>query len=49
MTSSLLFQNDFILIRLFVAKFTGIIKIATMFIKTTCKDSSKVKRIEIIY
>ena len=38
-----IFQNAFILRRL--ANFTGIMKIATMSIKTTLKDSKKVKRI----
>ena len=37
MTSQPLFQNTFILKRPRVANFTGIMKIATMFIKTTFK------------
>ena len=38
-----IFENAFILRRL--ANFAGIMKIATMSIKTTLKDSKKVKRI----
>ena len=45
MTSELLFQNTFILRRPRVANFDDIIKIGTMFIKTTFEDSNKVKKI----
>ena len=45
MTSQPLFQNTFILRRPRVVNFADIIKIATMFIKATFKDSKKVKRI----
>ena len=45
MMSYPLFQNTFILRRLRVANFPDIIKISTMFIKKTFKDSNKVKRI----
>ena len=39
------FQKNLILRRLRVAIFAGIIKIVTLFIKTTHKDSRKIKRI----
>ena len=39
------FQNIFVLRRAGVAIFADIIKIVTMFIKATLKDSRKVKRI----
>ena len=39
--SSTLFQNTFILRKARVANFSDIINIATMFIKTTFKDSKK--------
>ena len=39
----------FILRRPRVAKFADIIKIGTMFIKTTFKDSNNLKELEIIY
>ena len=39
------FQNTFILRRSGVANFADIIKVATMFIKTTLKDSKKSKGI----
>ena len=45
MTLKLLFQNTFISRRFRVANFADIIKIVTMFIKTTFKESNKVKRI----
>ena len=45
MTSQPSFQNNLTLRRSRVAKFVYIIKIATMFIETTFKDSKKVKRI----
>ena len=45
MTSESLFQNAFILRMPRVVTFAEIIKIATMFIKTTFKDSENVKRI----
>ena len=40
-----MFQVTFILRRSRVANFADIIKISTIFIKTTFKNSSKVKRI----
>ena len=40
-----LFQNTFILRRFRAANFANIVKIATMLIKTTSKDSVKVKGI----
>ena len=43
-----LFQNMFILRRPRVANFADIIKIATMFIKTTFKDPKKLKELEIM-
>ena len=43
-----LFQNMFILRRPRVANFADIIKIATMFIKTTFKDPEKLKELEIM-
>ena len=49
MISKLLFQNILNLRRPIVASFADIIKIATMFIKTTFKDPNKVKQLEIIY
>ena len=49
MTSQPLFQNTFILRRPRVANFAYIIKIATMFIKTTFKDSKKLNELEIIH
>ena len=45
MTPQLFFQKNLILRRLGVAIFAGIIKIVTLFIKTTHKDSRKIKRI----
>ena len=45
MTSKVLFQNIFILIRARVVNFANIIKIATIFIKTTFEDSNKFLRI----
>ena len=39
------FQKTFVLIRPGVAIFADIIKFVTMFIKTICKNSRKVKRI----
>ena len=45
MALSRFFQNTFILWMFRVANFADIIKIATMFIETTFKDSKKVKRI----
>ena len=45
-----LFQNTFILRRPRVANIADIIKIATMFIKTSFKDSKKnLKELETIY
>ena len=46
MTSLPLFQNIYILKRPKITNFANIIKITTMFIKTTFKDWKKVKRIE---
>ena len=43
MTSLILFQNIFILGRPRAANFVDVIKIATMFIKTTFKDSKHVQ------
>ena len=43
MTSLILFQNIFILRRPRAANFVDVIKIATMFIKTTFKDSKHVQ------
>ena len=40
-----LFQNTFTLRKPRVADIVGIIKVATMFIKTTFKDPKKVKKI----
>ena len=45
MTSQPLFQNTFISRKPRVANFSDIIKLASLFINTTCKDSKKVKRI----
>ena len=45
MTLSSLFKSTFILRRPGVAIFANIIKIVIMFIKTICRDSSKVKRV----
>ena len=45
MTSQPFFQNTFILRRPGVANFPDIIKVATIFIKTTFKDSNIVQRI----
>ena len=45
MTSQLLFQNTFLLRRPGVANFADIIKVSTIFIKPTFKDSLKVKGI----
>ena len=42
-------QNTFILKGPRVANFTNIIKIATIFIKTVFKDSTKLKELEIMY
>ena len=49
MTPKPLFQNTFILKRPRVDNLTDIIKIAPIFIKTTFRDSNKVKKLEIIY
>ena len=49
MTSQPSFQNNLTLGRSRVAKFVYIIKVATMFIETTFKDSKKLKEFEIIY
>ena len=43
----IIFQNTFILRRPRVANFAEIIKVSTMFIKTTFKDSKKLKELEI--
>ena len=43
-TSGSLFQNSFILRRPRVANFTSIINIATIFIKTTFKNSKKCQK-----
>ena len=43
-TSKHLFQRTFVLKRSTVANFADMIKIATIFIKTTFKDSNKFKR-----
>ena len=48
MVSQLLFQNTFILRRPRVANFADIIKMTTMFIETTFKDSKKLKALKII-
>ena len=45
MTSQPLFQNTYILRRPRVANFADNIKVTTMFMKTTFKDSKKIKRI----
>ena len=45
MMSRPLFQNTFTLRKPRVADIVGIIKVATMFIKTTFKDPQKVKKI----
>ena len=45
MTSGPLFKNTFILRRPRVVNFVDMIEIATMFNKTTFKDSQKAKRI----
>ena len=45
MTSQPFLQNMFVLRRPDVAIFAGIIKIVTIFIKTTLKDSRKIRRI----
>ena len=44
-----LFQNIFISRRSRVVNYAHIVIIATMFIKTTCKDSKKLKELEIMY
>ena len=44
-----LFQNIFISRRCRVVNYADIVIIATMFIKTTCKDSKKLKELEIMY
>ena len=49
MTSQPLFQNTFTLRRSGAAKIGDIIKIAIMLIKTTSKDSIKIKELETIY
>ena len=49
MTSSLLFQNTFILRRTEVAIFADIIKTFTMFVKAFFKDSKMLKKLEIMY
>ena len=49
MTPKPLFQNTFILKRPRVDNFTDIIKVATIFIKTTFRDSNKVKKLETMY
>ena len=49
MTPQPFFQNIFVLWRRRVINFAETIKIATMFIKTTFKDSKKVKKTETIY
>ena len=46
MTSKPLFRNTFILRRSRVANFADMIKIASMFIKTTFKDLKKIKELE---
>ena len=46
MTSKPLFRNNFILRRSRVANFADMIKIASMFIKTTFKDLKKIKELE---
>ena len=48
MTSEPLFQNTFILRRSRLANFADIIKITTMLIKATPKDSKKRKELEFI-
>ena len=42
-------QNTIILRKPRVANFVDIIKIATLFTKTTCKDLKKLKELEIMY
>ena len=49
MTSQSLFQNTFILRRSRIVNFADIIKISTIFIKTTFKDSKKLKELEVMY
>ena len=49
MTLQPLSQNIFILKRLRAASFADIIKIATIFIKSTFKDSRKIKRIKVMH
>ena len=46
MTSKPLFRNTVILRRSRVANFADMIKIASMFIKTTFKDLKKIKELE---
>ena len=48
-TSSVLFQITFHLLRPRIASFADIIKIGTMVIETTFESSKQVKEIEIIY
>ena len=48
MTLQPLFQRTLILRRPRLANFTGMIKIETMFIKKTLKDSKKLKELEIM-
>ena len=45
MTSQPFFQNTYILKRPRIANFADNIKVSTMFMKTTFKDSKKIKRI----
>ena len=49
MTPKPLFQNTFIWNRPRVDNCTDIIKVATIFIKTTFRDSNKVKKLETMY
>ena len=49
MTSQSLFQNSLILRSPRVAIFADIIKIETMFIKTTLKTQNKLNKLEIMY
>ena len=44
-----IFQSTFISRRRRVANFVDIIKIGTMFIKATFKDSKRLKEVEILY
>ena len=49
MTSSLLLKNSFILRKLRVVNFAGIIKVTTIVITVTCETTIKAKKIKMLY